>query len=172
MLLVRDLAWTCFLTILCLQQFRAQDVVTLMDQEETSGSDDSEDELRLGRLSRGSINGLQVALAEGWIVNRGREVSGFESPPIQGSITDYLNSSWSLSFMTDTVKLPLTLVLTKCPGMFKWCLWRFQICCWRLRNPIISKWPNTFSSQLQSLALLASYKLNSFCLYLDVSHYW
>ncbi|CED84388.1 histidine kinase [Phaffia rhodozyma] len=54
-------------------QFRPQDIITLMDQEETSGSDDSEDELRLGRLARGSINGLQVALAEGWLISRGRE---------------------------------------------------------------------------------------------------
>lgn len=53
--------------------FRIRDIVSLIDSEETSG-DDSEDDNQ-ARLSRGSMNGLQTALAEGWIINRGRDVS-------------------------------------------------------------------------------------------------
>lgn len=53
--------------------FRIRDIISLIDSEETSG-DDSEDDQQM-RLSRGSMNGLQTALAEGWVINRGRDVS-------------------------------------------------------------------------------------------------
>ncbi|KAL7411025.1 hypothetical protein BDY24DRAFT_371574 [Mrakia frigida] len=55
--------------------FRIRDIIALLDSEETSG-DDSEDEQQM-RLSRGSMNGLQTALAEGWIINRGRDMCAF-----------------------------------------------------------------------------------------------
>ena len=68
--------------------FRIKDVVQLVDEDETfsssSSSDSSEEEISTPTattdklpLSRGSMNGLQTALAEGWIINKGRERAAF-----------------------------------------------------------------------------------------------
>ena len=57
--------------------FKIKDVVHLVDSEETSGDDSEEDIGQRLRLSRGSMNGLQTALAEGWIINKGRDLGAF-----------------------------------------------------------------------------------------------
>ena len=70
--------------------FRIKDVVQLVDSDETySSGDSSEEEIAPVSspggtvsteklpLSRGSMNGLQTSLAEGWLVNKGRERAAF-----------------------------------------------------------------------------------------------
>lgn len=76
--------------------FRIKDVVQLVDSDETySSGDSSEEEVTPAMtpggtstgemassdeklpLSRGSMNGLQTSLAEGWLVNKGRERAAF-----------------------------------------------------------------------------------------------
>ncbi|KAI0028278.1 histidine kinase [Vararia minispora EC-137] len=79
----RYIVWASFFG----STFKVTDVSLVMDREESSGSQ-SEDEEPFNfkpskrewdqaSTSRGSIHGLQVAIAEGWLVQRGRDMCSF-----------------------------------------------------------------------------------------------
>ena len=65
--------------------FKATDVSLVMDRDDSSGSASEEDESdwdprRPGKqdgMSRASVNGIQNAIAEGWVIQRGREMCSF-----------------------------------------------------------------------------------------------
>ena len=65
--------------------FKATDVTLVMDRDDSSGSQSEEDEHdwnprrtnQTDGMSRASVNGLQTAIAEGWVIQRGREMCSF-----------------------------------------------------------------------------------------------
>ncbi|VDC01932.1 unnamed protein product [Peniophora sp. CBMAI 1063] len=65
--------------------FKATDVSLVMDKDDSSGSQSEEDETdwdprrtsKSDGMSRASVNGLQTAIAEGWVIQRGREMCSF-----------------------------------------------------------------------------------------------
>ena len=72
--------------------FKTTEVALMMDWEDSSGSSGSEEEqeeswiisqavsnMRETRLSttRGSMRGLQIAIAEGWLIHRARDMCAF-----------------------------------------------------------------------------------------------
>ncbi|KZT56029.1 hypothetical protein CALCODRAFT_550887 [Calocera cornea HHB12733] len=67
----RYVVWACFFG----PAFKITDVAMMMDWEEANGNDDSDSDE--SKSSRGSMQGLQMALSEGWLVHRGRETCAF-----------------------------------------------------------------------------------------------
>jgi hypothetical protein len=72
-----------------MHSFKVTDVYLVMDRDESSSGSGSEDEEHFGHklshrersdpatTARSSIHGLQVAISEGWLVQRGRDMCSF-----------------------------------------------------------------------------------------------
>ncbi|EJU00931.1 hypothetical protein DACRYDRAFT_116810, partial [Dacryopinax primogenitus] len=109
----RYVVWGCFFG----PAFKITDVAMMMDWEEANGADDSDsDELK---SSQRSMQGLQMALAEGWLVHRGRETCAFSHDRFRQAAVAFTEQMPVDVVMSMNLKIALVLLQQANPDYFR-----------------------------------------------------
>ncbi|KZP00739.1 histidine kinase [Calocera viscosa TUFC12733] len=109
----RYVVWACFFG----PAFKITDVAMMMDWEEANGNDDSDSDE--SKTSRGSMQGLQMALSEGWLVHRGRETCAFSHDRFRQAAVTFTEHMPPDVVMSMNLKIALVLVQQTNPDYFR-----------------------------------------------------